>query len=82
MKTIMIIISLMLPALSWGEGLQVQTRYPVDIGKAGSYENPYVLVDESGREVEELRPRYISNPYPNDPDYAPGGRYNPLEVDD
>ena len=83
MKTLLIIIMLLLPTITWGEdGLQIRTRYPADYGEAGSYENPYILVDEYGMEERQLRPRYISNPFPDDPDYAPGGRLNPLELAD
>jgi len=58
----------------------ISTRYSSDMAPAGSMMNPYVITDERGNETE-LQPRYIENPYPDDPDFAPGGMFNPLEID-
>jgi hypothetical protein len=80
MKTILIIISLILPALSWGE--EIRPRYITDVAPAGSLVNPYVIVDDHGQEIRQLRPRYPVSLDPGNPDYEPGGRYNPLEIDD
>ena len=68
---------------AWDNGSrerQIRTRFSADIAPAGSILNPYVITDDRGNETV-LRPRYIENPCPDDPDFAPGGLFNPLEAD-
>jgi len=42
--------------------------------------NPYMMEDSRGNEVT-LRPKFPISLDPGNPDYDPGGRYNPLEVE-
>jgi hypothetical protein len=70
------------PVTAMAEEYQLRTRYPASVGKPGSLINPYVVTDHLGAEVKTLRPKYQVDIDPGNPDYAPGGRYNPLVPED
>ena len=80
MKTLLIVLTLLIPLTVWGEEPQIRTKFTTDLAPAGSSLNPYILTDEQGNETV-LRPKFRTSLDPGNPDYDPGGRHNPLEVD-
>lgn len=60
---------------------EIRTRFSSDVAPPGSSLNPYVQTDRYGHETV-YRPRHPVSLDPGNPDYDPGGRYNPLVPED
>ena len=79
-RLIFIAILASLATTASAEDRKIRAKNSTEIGQPGSSLNPYVIVDDQGNETE-LRPKFPISLDPGNPDYDPGGRYNPLEVD-
>jgi hypothetical protein len=81
MKALLIALAI-LTAANAAQAEEVRARHPASIAKPGSLLNPYVIVNDYGEEVRQLRPTYPVSLAPGDPDYDPGGKNNPLVIDE
>ena len=81
MKRLIFIAILASLATTASAEYRIRSKMSSDIARPGSLINPYVIVDDQGNETE-LRPKFPVSLDPGNPDYDPGGRYNPLEVED